>query len=154
MSQPARLNEPTARHASRIATISAWAVGSFVEVTWFQPLAMIVPWRAMMAPNGPPSPAAIFSAESAMARRIKASGTSSGARIAVASHLDGSSPTHLRPSSYQYHHRRANAASDCTPPRSQFGNDLAETRLFSRTAAGAYGGENAPRRKRSTGPRR
>ena len=35
-------------------TTSAWAVGSFVEVTWFQPSASTWPSRTITAPNGPP----------------------------------------------------------------------------------------------------
>src|SRR3546814_10788586 len=41
--------------ASRIATTSAWAVGSFCEVTRFQPSPTISPSFTTTAPNGPPA---------------------------------------------------------------------------------------------------
>ncbi len=41
--------------ASRIATTSAWPVGSFVEVTWLLPRPTISPSLTTTAPKGPPS---------------------------------------------------------------------------------------------------
>src|SRR4051812_26178283 len=55
-----------------MARISAWAVGSFVEVTRFQPRPMICLSRTMTAPNGPPSLPSIFSTARRMASRKKA----------------------------------------------------------------------------------
>ena len=54
-----------------MATTSAWAVGSLVEVTRFLPSARISSPRTTIAPNGPPSPARIYSPESSTARRMK-----------------------------------------------------------------------------------
>src|SRR5277367_6211931 len=59
------------RQASRIATISACAVGSFVVVTLFTPSAIISPPRTITAPNGPPRPERTFSKDNASARAIK-----------------------------------------------------------------------------------
>jgi hypothetical protein len=67
----ARENVPSREQASRMATTSAWAVGSFVEVTRFQPRPTICPSRTMTAPNGPPSLASIFSMERRIASRKK-----------------------------------------------------------------------------------
>src|SRR5262249_30717577 len=72
MSQSGRLNAPSSVQARRMATISAWAVGSLLDVTSFQPSAMIVSLRTMTAPNGPPLLARIFSSASATARCINA----------------------------------------------------------------------------------
>src|SRR4030095_14565535 len=74
ISQPCRVKEPSWRQAARMATTSAWAVGSLPDVTWLCPSAMTWPLRAMTAPNGPPRPARIFSADRAMARRMSCSG--------------------------------------------------------------------------------
>src|SRR4029077_1552232 len=52
-----------------MATTSACAVGSFVEVTRFAPSAMMWPSLTMTQPNGPP-PARLLSISSAMARRM------------------------------------------------------------------------------------
>src|SRR5213080_1759308 len=68
MSASGRLKEPAAAQALRIATISAWAVGSLPAVTWFQPSAMIRPSRTITAPNGPVPSCRIFSSDSAIAR--------------------------------------------------------------------------------------
>ena len=38
-----------------MATISAWAVGSLVRVTWLAPVAMTIPSLTTRAANGPPS---------------------------------------------------------------------------------------------------
>src|SRR5215467_1713672 len=54
MSQSGRLNAPSSVQARRMATISACAVGSLLDVTSFQPSEMIVLFRTMTAPNGPP----------------------------------------------------------------------------------------------------
>src|SRR5262245_46989832 len=72
MSQSGRLNAPSSVQARRMATISACAVGSLLDVTSFQPSAMIVSLRTMTAPNGPPLFARIFSSASATARCINA----------------------------------------------------------------------------------
>src|SRR5262249_40819834 len=53
-----------------MATISAWAVGSFVAVTRFAPVAMTVPSFATSAANGPP-PFRMFARANAMAWRMK-----------------------------------------------------------------------------------
>src|ERR1700737_4131691 len=63
--------------------ISAWAVGSLAEETRFIPQAMTVPSRAMTAPNGPPRPSRIFSADSAMAHRINSNCEAVGGRIDI-----------------------------------------------------------------------
>jgi hypothetical protein len=47
-------NVLSAKHPWRIATISAWAVGSLLEVTMSHPFPMIVPFETMTAPKGPP----------------------------------------------------------------------------------------------------
>src|SRR5580704_2964946 len=52
-----------------MATISAWAVGSFVGVTRFAPSARIRPSLAMTAPKGPPPERRLSSAR-VMARRM------------------------------------------------------------------------------------
>jgi hypothetical protein len=57
-------------HASRIAETSACAVGSFVEVTRFQPRPAILPFLTMTAPNGSPCFPRIFESESPMACRM------------------------------------------------------------------------------------
>src|SRR2546426_1674606 len=54
-----------------MATISACAVGSFVEVTWLVPSAMIFPPFAMTAAKGPPFPDRTFWSESSMALAMK-----------------------------------------------------------------------------------
>eukprot|EP00825_Cyclidium_porcatum_P023543 TRINITY_DN2595_c0_g1_i6.p1 TRINITY_DN2595_c0_g1~~TRINITY_DN2595_c0_g1_i6.p1 ORF type:complete len:495 (-),score=40.21 TRINITY_DN2595_c0_g1_i6:4-1488(-) len=51
-----------------MAPISAWAVGSWLATTRFQPSAMIRPSRTITAPNGPPSPLALPCRASSMAR--------------------------------------------------------------------------------------
>ena len=55
-----------------MATISACAVGSLLEVTSFQPSEMILLFRTMTAPNGPPLFARIFSSASVTARCMNA----------------------------------------------------------------------------------
>src|SRR5512137_1939003 len=54
-----------------MATTSAWAVGSFVEVTWLNPSPTTRPSRTTTAPKGPPRPSSSPCRESAMARRMK-----------------------------------------------------------------------------------
>src|ERR1700730_10207832 len=58
------------RQASRMATISACAVGSLVAVTQLAPSAMTRPSFATRAAKGPPRPERTFSRASAMARRM------------------------------------------------------------------------------------
>src|SRR5262249_53483430 len=65
-------NVPSSAQARRMATISACAVGSLLDVTSFQPSEMIVLFRTMTAPNGPPLFARIFSSASATARCMNA----------------------------------------------------------------------------------
>src|SRR5262249_5197262 len=55
-----------------MATISACAVGSLLEVTSFQPSEMILLFRTITAPNGPPLFARIFSSASVTARCMNA----------------------------------------------------------------------------------
>src|SRR5712692_4147487 len=71
ISQPVSWKAPSCLQASRMATISACAVGSFVEVTWLVPSAMIFPPFAMTAAKGPPFPDRTFSSESSMALAMK-----------------------------------------------------------------------------------
>ena len=59
-SQPERLNVFSFLHASLIATISAWAVGSFEKVTLFEPSAIILSSLTITQPNGPPVPFALL----------------------------------------------------------------------------------------------
>src|SRR5438477_12124968 len=54
-----------------MATISACAVGSSVEVTRLVPSARTTPLRTTTAPNGPPRSARTFSMASSMARCMK-----------------------------------------------------------------------------------
>src|ERR1035441_5994982 len=54
MSQPASWKSPSTRHASRMATISAWAVGSLARVTWLVPVEITIPSFTTSAANGPP----------------------------------------------------------------------------------------------------
>src|SRR4051812_41889064 len=68
MSQSGRLKVESLAQARRMATTSACAVGSLVEVTSFQPSAIISSPRTMMAPNGPPLLARIRSSASARVR--------------------------------------------------------------------------------------
>src|SRR5258707_3142167 len=72
MSQSGRLNAPSSAQARRMATISACAVGSLLDVTSFQPSEMIVLLRTMTAPNGPPLFVRIFSSASTIARCMNA----------------------------------------------------------------------------------
>src|SRR5688500_1655925 len=53
-----------------MATISAWAVGSFEEVTSLQPRPTMRPLRTTTAPNGPPLPRRISSIDSRIASRM------------------------------------------------------------------------------------
>ena len=57
-------------HASLIATTSAWAVGSFEEVTLFEPSAIILFSLTITQPNGPPAVLTLF-IESYIALSIK-----------------------------------------------------------------------------------
>ena len=50
-----------------MATISAWAVGSLVFVTWLFPVAIIWPSFTMTTPKGPPRLLFMLSAEMRMA---------------------------------------------------------------------------------------
>src|SRR4051794_5949615 len=70
MSQPASEKFCSASQAERIALTSACAVGSFVEVTLFQPSAMTLPCLTMTAPNGPPAPSRMRLADNSTARRM------------------------------------------------------------------------------------
>src|SRR5438552_9170572 len=54
-----------------MATISACAVGSLLEVTWLVPSAMIFPSSTMTVAKGPPFPDRTFSSESSMALAMK-----------------------------------------------------------------------------------
>src|SRR5438876_2308014 len=56
-----------------MAMISAWAVGSFVEVTRLVPSARTRPSFTTSAANGPPRPERTFSSARAMARRMNSS---------------------------------------------------------------------------------
>src|SRR5436190_15234565 len=73
--QPSSWNEPRLLHASRIATTSACAVGSYVEVTRLTPSPTILPSRAITQPNGPPFESTPFCASS-IARRMNCSSIS------------------------------------------------------------------------------
>jgi len=53
-SQLERLNVFSFLHASLIATISAWAVGSFEKVTLFEPSAIIFSFLTIIVEKGPP----------------------------------------------------------------------------------------------------
>jgi hypothetical protein len=55
---PPRSKSPTARCAAIIATISAWAIAQFAEITRFTPGAtsLFVCRSKIAAPNGPPVP--------------------------------------------------------------------------------------------------
>ena len=57
--------------ASRIATISAWAVGSQVDVTWLLPRPTTAPARTTTQPKGPPRPERTPSTERRIASLIK-----------------------------------------------------------------------------------
>src|SRR6266478_4773533 len=70
-SQPESWKSPSLRQASRIATTSACAVGSFVVVTRLAPSATTRPSFTTSAANGPPPQVRTFSIPKAMARRIK-----------------------------------------------------------------------------------
>src|SRR5216683_5554002 len=70
-SQPESWKSPSLRQASRIATTSACAVGSFVVVTRLAPSATTRPSFTTSAANGPPPPVRTFSSPKAMARRMK-----------------------------------------------------------------------------------
>src|ERR1022692_850744 len=54
MSQPASWKSPSTRHASRMATISAWAGGSLTRVPWLVPVEITIPSFTPRAANGPP----------------------------------------------------------------------------------------------------
>src|ERR1700678_2644607 len=54
-----------------MATTSACAVGSFVEVTRLTPVATTWPLRTTTAPNGPPTPEVTFCVASSIAFCIK-----------------------------------------------------------------------------------
>jgi len=69
----------SAVHAARIATISACAVGSLVDVTRFTPSAMMRPSRATTAPKGPPMVPSSWARDKAIARRMR-SWSSTGPR--------------------------------------------------------------------------
>ena len=56
-----------------MATTSAWAVGSQVEVTWLLPRPTTFPARTTTQPKGPPRPERTPSSESRMASRMKLS---------------------------------------------------------------------------------
>src|SRR3954469_23077746 len=71
MSQPSRLKVLSFEQALRIAVTSAWPVGSFADVTWFQPSAITSPSRTITAPNGPPWLARICRSASAAARSMR-----------------------------------------------------------------------------------
>src|SRR5207245_9431799 len=58
------------RQASRIATISAWAVGSLLEVTSLQPRPTILLDLTTIAPKGPPLLRRIIWMESRIAPRM------------------------------------------------------------------------------------
>ena len=60
ISQPESLNVFNFLHASLIATISAWAVGSFEKVTLLEPSATIILSLTTTQPKGPPIPLALF----------------------------------------------------------------------------------------------
>src|SRR5450432_950660 len=66
MSQPVSWKSPSTRQASRMATISACAVGSLDRVTWLAPVAMTIPSFTTNAAKGPPS-RRTFSTASSMA---------------------------------------------------------------------------------------
>jgi len=55
MSHPVSWKSPRTRQASRMATISACAVGSLPRVTWLVPVAITTPSLTTRAANGPPS---------------------------------------------------------------------------------------------------
>src|SRR5271156_2281939 len=100
------------RQASRIATISACAVGSFVAVTQFTPSAIIFPSRTITVPNGPPRPERTFSSDNASARVIKLSHNGLGVRSGIRSRAtlqfaarDCSAAHHI--------HRNENVAPPC-----------------------------------------
>src|SRR5688500_13387924 len=84
MSQPRSENVPSALQALRIAVTSACAVGSFVDVTRFQPSAITLPSLTTMAPNGPPAPSRMRSAESRTAWRMRPIGSASMQRRVLA----------------------------------------------------------------------
>src|SRR5688572_27878737 len=84
MSQPRSENVPSELQAPRIAVTSACAVGSFVDVTRFQPSAITLPSLTTMAPKGPPAPSRMRSAESRTAWRMRAIGSASMQRRVLA----------------------------------------------------------------------
>ena len=53
-SQPYNWKSPNTRHASRMATISACAVGPLAQVTWLTPVAITMPAFTTTAVTGPP----------------------------------------------------------------------------------------------------
>src|SRR5271157_448117 len=67
-SQPDSWKLPRTRQAWRMASISAWAVGSLADVTRLAPSAMILPSLTIRAAKGPPWPEFTFSMARAMAR--------------------------------------------------------------------------------------
>tara|TARA_E500000331_G_scaffold230474_1_gene220673 strand:+ start:46 stop:315 length:270 start_codon:yes stop_codon:yes gene_type:complete len=69
-SHPARLNIFSFWQAALIQTISACAVGSFDNVTLFEPSAIILLFLTMTHPKGPPLLFALF-IESSIALSIK-----------------------------------------------------------------------------------
>src|SRR5882757_496475 len=80
------------RQASRIATTSACAVGSFVAVTRFVPSAIMRPSFTITAANGPPLPLRTLSIARAIARRMNS------CFIGDSSRFQGAST----PAKYQY----------------------------------------------------
>src|SRR5271165_4438868 len=83
MSQPESRKSPSLRHASRMATTSACAVGSFVLVTQLAPSATTLPSFTTSAANGPPLPERTFSSPNAMARRMNCMGKVVYSRFSV-----------------------------------------------------------------------
>src|SRR5271154_4901966 len=81
--QSASWKVPRALQASRIATTSACAVGSQVEVTWLLPRPTTIPARTTTHPNGPPLPERTASSERRIASRMNVSlllGEATGAK--------------------------------------------------------------------------
>src|ERR1700752_3720371 len=70
-SQSSSLKVLSRRQASRMATISACAVGSLAEVTWLEPRPTILLFRTTIAPKGPPLPRRIIRIERRIASRMK-----------------------------------------------------------------------------------
>src|SRR6478672_11638426 len=73
ISHPVNWNVCKCSQACRMATTSACAVGSLLEVTLLAPLAMISPFLTMTAPKGPPLQVLILVKDKAIASRINAS---------------------------------------------------------------------------------